>query len=163
MLRFPISIVSSESYCDLIIEPPRGKTNKMTCAPSEDSDQPWQSSMSIWIKRRLSVWETLRKDFFTHSRNLWIFHFFFFFFFFNLKVVFNDVFVRYCSSGSKCAAMNPTSSCKKAKHFFFIIIIHQLLLNCIVTKSAFMSVLYWNTLYVRLHAYNYVEIKHLRH
>ena len=49
MLRFPISIVSSESYCYLIIEPPHGKTNKMTCAPSEDSDQPWQSSMSIWI------------------------------------------------------------------------------------------------------------------
>ena len=31
-------------------EPPHDKTNKVACAPSEDSDQPDQSSLSAWRK-----------------------------------------------------------------------------------------------------------------
>ena len=34
--------------CETTIEPPRDKTNKMACAPSEDSDQP--GHLSAWRK-----------------------------------------------------------------------------------------------------------------
>ena len=44
---FPLFLFGTEEGCDLwlwhsleIFEPPREKTNKMACAPSEDSDQP---------------------------------------------------------------------------------------------------------------------------
>ena len=43
-LRYPVCLFSA-----LLIEPPHGKSNKMTCAPSEDSDQPGHPpSLSAW-------------------------------------------------------------------------------------------------------------------
>ena len=47
---------SLNSLCSLIIsvftcyEPPRDKTNKMECAPSEDSDQPWHPPSLISLR-----------------------------------------------------------------------------------------------------------------
>ena len=45
-------------------EPPHDKTNKMTCAPSEDSDQPghrpvWPESSLSWSESSLSAWKNL--------------------------------------------------------------------------------------------------------
>ena len=34
----------------LIYEPPHDETNKMTCAPSEDSDQPWHQPSLISLR-----------------------------------------------------------------------------------------------------------------
>ena len=49
----------SQSSCSLELEPPRDKTNKMACAPSEDrsawaSTQSDQSSLSAW--RKIGSW-----------------------------------------------------------------------------------------------------------
>ena len=35
--------------CSCTFEPPQHKTNKMTCAPSEDSDQPGRMPWLIWV------------------------------------------------------------------------------------------------------------------
>ena len=38
--------------CISLNEPPHGKTNKIVCAPSEDSDQPGQSSLCAqWVAK----------------------------------------------------------------------------------------------------------------
>ena len=44
---------------DLIFEPPHDKTNTITIAPSEDSDQPWHPPSLIWSESSLSAWRKL--------------------------------------------------------------------------------------------------------
>ena len=44
-------------YRDLVIEPPHDKTNKVACAPSEDSDQPGhQRLIRVFAVRMKKVW-----------------------------------------------------------------------------------------------------------
>ena len=49
----------ADSACKLPIEQPRDKTNKMACAPSEDSDQPGHPPSLI-------------RDFTVHMKKAWV-------------------------------------------------------------------------------------------
>ena len=47
-----------ENHNETIFEPPRDKTNKMACAPSEDSDQPGHppSLIRVFAVRMKKAW-----------------------------------------------------------------------------------------------------------
>ena len=44
-----------QSRVNRVFEPPRGKTNKMACAPSEDSDQPGHPPSLIKVFAKSSL------------------------------------------------------------------------------------------------------------
>ena len=48
----PLTIAFKLTY--ILFEPPRDKTNKLTCAPSEDSDQPWHPPSLISLRCALN-------------------------------------------------------------------------------------------------------------
>ena len=52
------SISVDENHNETIFEPPRDKTNKMACAPSEDSDQPGHppSLIRVFAVRMKKAW-----------------------------------------------------------------------------------------------------------
>ena len=69
-IGYKYQIRLTRSICDFLIEPAHDKTNKITSAPSEDSDQPGHPPCLIWILAVHSVGSYEPKLFSCRQRRL---------------------------------------------------------------------------------------------
>ena len=57
MILTSFDTIQKYNQTALTYEPPHAKTNKMTCAPSKDADQP--DHPPVWSESSLSVWRNV--------------------------------------------------------------------------------------------------------